>query len=225
MGAARAAVFVSLVLAAAGCGGTSTPSATTAPSAGDWFEDRAAAAGIDFVHVNGMSGQFSMPEILGPGVALFDFDNDDDLDAYLVQGGGFASRGANDRLYRNDLTIAADGARTLRFTDVTTASRIEARGYGMGVAAGDFDNDGWVDLYLTKFDAPNQLLRNNGDGTFTDVSKRQRHGSALVERLGVLRRFRPRRVAGSVRRQLSPIPPRRQHEVLEPNGRSRLLHA
>jgi hypothetical protein len=171
MGAARAAVFVSLVLAAAGCGGTSTPSATTAPSTGDWFEDRAAAAGIDFVHVNGMSGQFSMPEILGPGVALFDFDNDDDLDAYLVQGGGFASRGANDRLYRNDLTIAADGARTLRFTDVTTASRIEARGYGMGVAAGDFDNDGWVDLYLTKFDAPNQLLRNNGDGTFTDVSK------------------------------------------------------
>ena len=50
-------------------------------------------------------------------------------------------------------------------------SGIEARGYGMGVAAGDFDNDGWVDLYLTKFDAPNQLFRNNGDGTFTDVSK------------------------------------------------------
>ena len=157
---------------AAACGGTSTPSATAPPRAADeWFEERAAASGIDFVHVNGMSGQFYMPEILGPGVALFDFDNDDDLDVYLVQGGGFASRGANDRLYRNDLTVSADGTRTLRFTDVTRASRIEARGYGMGVAAGDFDTDGWIDLYLTKFDAPNQLLRNNGDGTFSDVSK------------------------------------------------------
>ena len=59
----------------------------------------------------------------------------------------------------------------LRFTDVTAASGISTPGYGMGVAAGDFDNDGWVDLYLTKFDAPNQLLRNKGDGTFADVSK------------------------------------------------------
>ena len=70
--------------------------------------------------------------------------------------------------------MSADGTRALRFTDVTTESRIEARGYGMGVAAGDFNNDGWVDLYLTKFNAPNQLLRNNGDGTFTDVSKASR---------------------------------------------------
>ena len=59
----------------------------------------------------------------------------------------------------------------LRFTDVTSQSGIVTSGYGMGVAAGDFDNDGWVDLYLTKFDAANQLLRNNGDGTFSDVSK------------------------------------------------------
>jgi hypothetical protein len=171
--------MVSLMLCVAGCGGSTgagpTNAAATGSSAPEWFVDRAAASGLDFVHVNGMSGQFYMPEILGPGVALFDFDNDDDLDAFLVQGGGFASRGgANDRLYRNDLTVAADGTRTLRFNDVTTASRIEARGYGMGVAAGDFDNDGWIDLYLTKFDAPNQLLRNNGDGTFTDVSKRSR---------------------------------------------------
>jgi hypothetical protein len=69
------------------------------------------------------------------------------------------------------LTIAADGTRTLRFTDVTRESHIVTLGNGMGVAAGDFDNDGWVDLYLTKFDTPNQLLRNNGDGTFTDHSK------------------------------------------------------
>jgi hypothetical protein len=168
----RAAVLVAVGLVAAGChGSTSHSSLDRAATIQDWFVERAEAAGIDFVHVNGMSGQLYMPEILGPGVALFDYDNDGDLDVYLVQGGGFATRGSNDRLYRNDLTVASDGTRTLRFTDVTAASRIEARGYGMGVAAGDFDNDGRVDLYLTKFDAPNQLLRNNGDGTFTDVSK------------------------------------------------------
>jgi hypothetical protein len=88
-----------------------------------------------------------------------------------VQSGGFDGQRPNDRLYRNDLTVRLDGTRTLHFTDVTAASGIEARGYGMGVATGDFNNDGWVDLYLTKFDAPNQLLRNNGNGTFTDVSK------------------------------------------------------
>ena len=74
------------------------------------------------------------------------------------------------RLYRNDLVVNPDGTRTLRFTDVTDASGIKARGYGMGVATGDFNNDGCVDLYLTNL-GPNQLFRNNCDGTFTDVSK------------------------------------------------------
>src|SRR5881628_1758181 len=74
------------------------------------------------------------------------------------------------RLFRNDLEIHADGSRRLRFTDVTAGSGIDARGYGMGVATGDFDNDGCVDLYLTNL-GPNQLFRNNCDGTFTDVSK------------------------------------------------------
>ena len=172
MGVHRVAGFVVLVLVT-GCGHseTHTPASHTAASQPEWFVDRAAESGIDFVHVNGMSGQFYMPEILGAGVALFDYDNDGDLDIYLVQSGGFDRRQSNDRLYRNDLAIRPDGTRTLHFTDVTTASGIDARGYGMGVATGDFNNDGWVDLYLTKFDAPNQLLRNNGDGTFTDVSK------------------------------------------------------
>src|SRR5262249_51407555 len=74
------------------------------------------------------------------------------------------------RLFRNDLQVHADGTRTLKFTDVTEQSRIDAHGYGMGVAAGDFNNDGWIDLYITNF-GRNQLWRNNGDGTFTDVSK------------------------------------------------------
>ena len=74
-----------------------------------------------------------------------------------------------DRLYRNDLQEQEAGRRRLHFTDVTEGSGIEAPGYGMGVAAGDFNNDGWTDLYLTNF-GPNQMWRNNGDGTFTDVT-------------------------------------------------------
>ena len=184
-----------IVTALAGCGRNVAPAAQ---SQQDWFVDRARESGIDFVHVNGMSGKLYVPEVLAPGVALFDFDNDGDLDVYLVQGETLAVRdplGAeaprakaagsgirdpgrgisgsplSDRMFRNDLTIGPDGSRTLRFTDVTAASGISTPGYGMGVAAGDFNNDGWVDLYLTKFDAPNQFLRNNGDGTFSDVSK------------------------------------------------------
>jgi len=145
----------------------------------DWFVDGAGASGLAFVHVNGMSGRFYMPEVLAPGVAFLDYDHDGDLDIYLVQGqplgpGAPASRAGTpltDRLYRNDLQVAADGSRRLRFTDVTAQSGIAPRGYGMGVAVGDIDNDGRPDLYLTKFNAPNQLLRNNGDGTFADISK------------------------------------------------------
>jgi hypothetical protein len=146
----------------------------------EWFTDRAQVSGLDFVHFNGMSGKFYQTEIMAPGVALFDYDNDDDLDVYVVQGrmlgmgtplipppSGAPLEG---RLYRNDLEIEPDGTRTLRFTDVTEQSRIHTRGYGMGVATGDIDNDGWVDLYVTGFGG-NQLFRNNGDGTFTDVSK------------------------------------------------------
>jgi hypothetical protein len=123
-----------------------------------------------------MSGDLRMPEILGPGVALFDYDNDGDLDVFVLQGQilakgrGEASQGSlTGRLFRNDLDVHPDGTRTLHFTDVTAQSGIVATGYGMGVATGDFDNDGFVDLYLTNFGA-NQLLHNNGDGTFTDVT-------------------------------------------------------
>jgi hypothetical protein len=154
--------------------------------AADWFVERAKESGLDFVHVNGMSGRFYIPEVLAPGVALFDYDQDGDLDVYLVQGqplgpGAPASRGGTpltDRLYRNDLRVEANGTRQLRFTDVTAQSGIDAHGYGMGVAVGDIDNDGRPDLYLTKFDAPNQLFRNNGNGTFTDVSKASGTASA-----------------------------------------------
>jgi enediyne biosynthesis protein E4 len=159
---------------------SSTSVHTGGPDAGgiDWFTDRARESGIDFVHFNGMSGKFYQPEIMAPGVALFDYDNDGDLDVYLVQGRMLGSGQPlippppgplEDRLYRNDLEIRSDGSRVLHFTDVTKEAGITTRGYGMGVAAGDIDNDGWVDLYVTGF-GRNQLFHNNGNGTFTDIS-------------------------------------------------------
>lgn len=145
------------------------------------FVDITVASGLDFVHFNGMSGELYYAEMMGSGAALFDYDNDGDLDIYLVQG---AMLGADkkiaaatfppqhelpltDRLYRND--SGDGGSDRLRFTDVTQQAGIFAPAYGMGVATGDFDNDGYVDLYISNF-GPNQLLHNNGDGTFSDVT-------------------------------------------------------
>ncbi|MCY3778551.1 MAG: CRTAC1 family protein [Candidatus Aminicenantes bacterium] len=147
------------------------------------FRDATREAGIDFVHFNGMSGERYLCEMMGPGGAMFDYDNDGDLDLYLVQGRMLGpgktlsdavfpptdSGPLIDRLYRNDLQKTTTGSRRLHFTDVTEESGIQSPGYGMGVAAGDFDNDGWTDLYVTNF-GPNQMFRNNGDGTFTDVT-------------------------------------------------------
>lgn len=145
--------------------------------AAEVFVDATTRSGLEFQHFNGMSGELYFPEMMGGGVALFDYDGDGDLDVYLVQGhmlGGKPVAEATfppahpipliDRLYRNDLE---DGRVT--FTDVTESAGIRAEGYGMGVAAGDYDNDGHVDLYVTNFGA-NELWRNRGDGTFEDVT-------------------------------------------------------
>jgi enediyne biosynthesis protein E4 len=147
------------------------------------FTDRAKETGLDFVYFNGMAGDFYFPEMMGGGVALFDYDNDGDLDVFFAQGQMLGSGKTADqamfpphssplrgRLFRNDLTVQADGTRQLHFTDVTEQSGINAIEYGMGAAAGDFNNDGCIDLYLTNF-GQNHLYRNNCDGTFTDVSK------------------------------------------------------
>ncbi len=146
---------------------------------GPVFVDQTRQAGLDFVHYNGMSGAFYLPEIMGGGVALFDYDRDGDLDIYLVQGamlgpgktweqadrpppGG--SR-LTDRLYRNDTPTGGPPA----FTDVTRQAGLSAEDYGMGVAAADFDRDGWVDLYVSNYGS-NRLLRNNRRGGFEDMA-------------------------------------------------------
>jgi hypothetical protein len=161
--------------------GRNSAAAPAAPAGGDWFTDRATTTGLHFVHVNGMAGQFYYPEVMPPGVGVFDYDNDGDLDVFVVQGQMLGGAGAaqapgappgilEGRLFRNDLAVAPDGTRTLHFTDVTDASGIEQRGYGMGVATGDYDNDGCIDLYVTALGEA-QLFHNDCDGTFTDVSR------------------------------------------------------
>ncbi|MFN7923237.1 MAG: CRTAC1 family protein [Bryobacteraceae bacterium] len=127
------------------------------------FRDAAPETGLVFEHATGATGEFLMPEIMGSGVALFDFDNDGDLDVYLVQSIG---RG---KLFRNELVPSG----SLRFTDVTAASGIAFDSYGMGAATGDFDGDGRVDLLLTAWAQPGKpgraLYRNLGNGRFEAV--------------------------------------------------------
>jgi hypothetical protein len=161
-----------------------SPASAPESSVAEIFTDRAREAGIDFAHFNGMSGKRYYVETVGSGAALFDYDNDGDLDIFIVQGNVlgpgktladamFPPKGPlplKGRLFRNDTVLKPDGTRVLKFTDVTEESGINACGYGMGVTAGDFNNDGWVDLYVTNF-GHNQLWRNNGDGTFTDVTQ------------------------------------------------------
>ncbi len=144
--------------------------------------DRAAESGLQFDHHNGMTGEYYFSEIVGAGSALFDYDNDGDLDVYLVQGSSLAPDAQvadpirRDRLFRNELGTGESPESTrLEFTDVTAVSGLDSRGYGMGVATGDVNNDGWTDLYVTNFGA-NQMWLNGGratDGgevTFTDVT-------------------------------------------------------
>lgn len=131
------------------------------------------SSGFQFTHVNGMSGQYYIAEVMGAGAAFLDYDNDGDLDVYMVQGGSsLLQKGESelsrigDRLFRNDLRVTPGGI-VLAFTDVTEVSGIRAFGYGMGIAVGDYDRDGLADIYLSNF-GNNELWRNNGDGTFSD---------------------------------------------------------
>ena len=131
------------------------------------FTDVTAEAGIQFRHINGAQGDYHLPETIGSGGAFLDYNNDGNLDLYLVNSGNWphtpSSELVTSALYRNN----GDGT----FTDVTAIAGVDNAGsYGQGVAVGDYNNDGNVDLYVTNFGA-NVLYHNNGDGTFTDVTE------------------------------------------------------
>lgn len=138
------------------------------------FEDVTEEAGLSFTYDNGGTGSFYFPEIMGAGVAVLDFDRDGRLDIYLVQGGALGPEAGpeqrqSDRLFRNESERDDQGRWRPRFTDVTAEAGIDARGYGMGVAVGDYTGNGYPDLYVLNFGG-NQLFRNNADGTFSDVT-------------------------------------------------------
>ncbi|MCY2988541.1 MAG: CRTAC1 family protein [Planctomycetota bacterium] len=121
--------------------------------------------GITFVHTDGSSGRRFIVEQMSTGLATFDYDGDGLIDIYFPNGaplpGAKFEHSPHHALYRN-----LGGG---RFQDVTNAADVACTGYGLGIAIGDYDNDGFPDIYLNHF-GPNVLYRNNGDGTFTDVT-------------------------------------------------------
>src|SRR6185503_3232733 len=129
-----------------------------------WFEELAAERGLAFTHASGHAGPYWMPEIMGGGAALFDADGDGDLDACLVQSGRLAP-GVEARCAHALFENAGGG----RFRPASPMP--ETRGYGMGVAVGDVDEDGDPDLYVTHV-GPNLLLENQGALLFTDATAR-----------------------------------------------------
>jgi hypothetical protein len=139
---------------------------TAAPSASIAFTDVTAAAGVSFTHSNGAFGKKYLPETMGSGVAVLDADGDGLQDLFFVNGkawpGGTAARSLP-ALYRN-----LGGG---KFTDVTRAAGLGVEMYGMGATAGDYDNDGAIDLFVTALGG-NRLFRNTGKGTFQDVTQK-----------------------------------------------------
>jgi len=154
-----AALAIVAAAAVAGRGGQTVTSAVT-------FRNVTQQSGIHFVHNNGAFGKKFLPETLGPGVAFIDYDNDGWPDVFLANGmdwPGHTQKHTTPKLYHNN----HDGT----FTDVTHKAGLDVEMYGLGVAVGDYDNDGFDDLFVTAL-GQSRLFHNNGNGTFTDVTQK-----------------------------------------------------
>ncbi len=126
-----------------------------------WFEEISARAGLNFIHDAGPTGAYRVPEQMGSGGALLDYDNDGRLDIYLVQNAGPNGRSTN-RLFHQE----PDGS----FKDTSVGSGLDVAGFGMGVAVGDVNNDGLPDVLLTEYGAV-RLFLNQGNGRFIDQTQ------------------------------------------------------
>lgn len=150
-----------LVVVAAGCHSDSAELLVDSPTIEPpWFEDVTRQSGINFVQDPGPEGSYFMPQSMGTGAALIDFDADGDLDIYLLHGAGPGS-GKSNRLFEQ----RSPG----QFVDGSTGSGLDVAGFCTGVAVGDVDNDGFPDLLLTEYGGV-RLFQNNGGASFTDIS-------------------------------------------------------
>ena len=179
-----ACALCTALIALAACAPKEEPlpasSETPVPEHRAIFDEVAESSGLRFRHFTGSTGKFYLPEIMGAGVALFDFDNDGDLDVFFPQGSVLdsgvraeetkfppaAGQPPGDRLFRNNLVPEG----RLTFTDITAAAGLGATAYSMGAAVGDIDNDGFLDLYVTRFGS-NTLYHNLGNGRFEDITR------------------------------------------------------
>ncbi len=159
-----------LLISSVGCGRqehVAVEPADAGRPASDLLVDVTQIAGIKFVHDAVRKGEFLFPEISGAGCGFLDYDNDGYLDIYFVQSGRNLMQpetaGKPNRLYRN----RGDGT----FEDVTARSGAGDTGYGQGMACGDYNRDGFVDIYVANVGGPSRLLKNNGNGTFRDVTE------------------------------------------------------
>src|SRR2546426_9462996 len=145
---------------------------TTPPGS---FKDVTSSVGIGFQYLSSHTFKHYLLETMGPGVALFDYDNDGRLDIFIVNGAlikdptpkGAIPQKTGPEFWNRLYHQKPDGT----FEDVTEKAGLQGAGYGMGVAVGDYDNDGFEDLFVTAYGG-NKLYHNNGDGTFTDVTQK-----------------------------------------------------
>jgi hypothetical protein len=166
--------FVALLIGAAAARQTGSSTAPGKPFPGK-FTDVTSALGVHFNYLSSHTPKHYLPETMGAGVALFDYDNDGRLDIFLVNGAplrdptskGSIPQKTGPKYWNGLFHQKQDGT----FENVTEKAGLQGAGYGMGVAVGDYDNDGFEDLYVTAYGG-NILYHNNGDGTFTDVTEK-----------------------------------------------------
>lgn len=166
----RIAFTVLFCVLATGC--SSEPESYVKPTerSNDWFLDETVARGISFTHVSGAEGKYYLPEAMGGGVAILDADNDTDLDIYFIQSGSI-NPSAEQAQYVNELYLNdGSGMFTLANDSGDAGTNL---GYGMGVATGDYDNDGDTDIFVSNL-GRNALLRNDGNHSFKNVALQAR---------------------------------------------------